>query len=120
VHVRTSSVARDLSKAKLERRLGAFEPSGSAQHAIARAEPEPPQRRAPDSERRGGIESLTGWIFVTQSGVATNASSVARDLSKVALEQRLGAFEAASTALPIARAEYRRGAMARDERTSQL
>jgi hypothetical protein len=156
VHVRTSSVARDLSKVKLERRLGAFEASGSARHAIARAEPERPQRRAPDSERRGGIETLTGWIqrecadtfrgarswrdlheraavhglrltlrgngliFVTQSGLATKASSVARDLSKAALEQRLGAFEAAPIAVPIARAEYARRTMVRDERTSQL
>jgi hypothetical protein len=60
--VRASSVARDLTKAALERRLGAFEASGQVPHAPDRQHAERPLRRAPDSERLGGVESLIGWI----------------------------------------------------------
>jgi hypothetical protein len=153
---RASSVARDLSKAALERRLGAFEVSGQVPHAPDRQHTERQPRRAPDSERLGGVESLIGWIqrdcaqslrgarswsevhaaaaarglhlrlrgnglvFVTQDGLAAKASSVARDLSKGTLEQRLGAFEPAGTTVQPVRAGYRLRPMARDERASRL
>ena len=154
--VRASSVARDLSKAALERRLGAFEASGQVPHAPDRQHTERQPRRAPDSERLGGVESLVGWIqrdcaqslrgagswsevhraaaarglhlrlrgnglvFVTQDGLAAKASSVARDLSKAALERRLGAFEPAATTVQPVRAGYQQRPMVRDERSSRL
>jgi hypothetical protein len=60
--VRASSVTRELSKAMLEGRLGAFEASGQAPRAPDRQHAERQPRRAPDSERLGGVESLIGWI----------------------------------------------------------
>ena len=153
---RASSVARGLGKAELERRLGEFEASGQVPHAALREASERSSRRAPDSERLGGTESLIGWIqrecaeshrgarswselhqaaaahglqlklranglvFMTRDGVAAKASSVARDLSKAALERRVGAFEPATTTTQIAREEYRERPMVRDHRTSRL
>lgn len=113
------------------------------------------ERRPPDSERLGGIESLIGWIqrgcgeqlraacswtelhetaaanglevklrgnglvFVASGGLAVKASTIARDLSKAALERRLGPFEAVEVLTP-ALAEYRQGPLEHDERATQL
>lgn len=138
VSVRASSVARDLSKSVLERRLGYFEgPPDSASPASLDRPAQPdavPDPRPPDMERVAGFESLAGWIqrgcatglgearswtdvhelaaahglrvqlrgngvvFVAADGLAVKGSSVARDLSKAALERRLGPFETANAA----------------------
>jgi hypothetical protein len=113
------------------------------------------ERRAPDSERLGGIESLIGWIqrgcgeqlraarswtelhetaaanglelklrgnglvFVARSRIAVKASTIARDLSKAALERRLGPFEVATALTPVS-SEYRQRPLERDERAARL
>jgi hypothetical protein len=61
-----------------------------------------------------------GLIFMTRDGITTKASSIGRDLSKAALERRLGAFEAGPTAERAARAEYKALPVARDNRTMRL
>lgn len=62
----------------------------------------------------------SGLVIITSDGLAAKASSVARDLSKAALERRLGAFEAAANTLEVTRAGYQRRPMVRDERSSRL
>ena len=152
--VRASSVVRDLSKAHLERRLGAFEPSSRVQPPIDR-EQRKATRRAPDSERMAGVETFIGWIqrecaenlraartwrelheaaarhgllvrphgnglvFLAPDGLATKASSVARDLSKAALERRFGAFEPGA-ALLLEGSRYERRPVLRSERSPRL
>jgi MobA/VirD2-like, nuclease domain/TraI-like middle domain len=127
-----------------------------AGHAAAHDPPRKAARRAPDSERLGGVESLIGFIqrecaeslraarswselhqaaarrglrvrlrgnglvLVTGDGLAAKGSRVARDLSKAALERRLGAFEFAATDLQPARSGYERRLLVRDERSSRL
>lgn len=154
--VRASSVARDLSKVQLERRLGVFEASGQLQPPSVDREQHKGSRRAPDSECLGGVETFIGWIqrecarslgaarswrelhevaaehgllvtphgnglvLVAPDGLATKASSVARELSKAALERRLGAFEPAEAALPFTQTLYERRPVLRNERSPQL
>jgi hypothetical protein len=61
-----------------------------------------------------------GLVFTTSEGLGAKASSVSRDLSKAALERRLGAFVPAATALQVTRSGYQRRPMAQEERSSRL
>jgi len=61
-----------------------------------------------------------GLVIITSDGLGAKASSVARDLSKAALERRLGTFEPAASASQVTRVAYQRQPMGRDECTSRL
>jgi hypothetical protein len=47
-----------------------------------------------------------GLVFVTPDGIAVKASSVSRELSKAAVERRIGPFERAAAAPTVVRRQY--------------
>ena len=49
-----------------------------------------------------------GLVFVAEAGAAVKGSSIARDLSKAALERRLGPFQSSATATGAVRVRYQR------------
>ena len=138
--VRASTVARELGRAALERKLGAFAVvAGNGRQDFVEV---PSTKRAHDMEHVAGVESLIGWVqreclvplldagtwrelhataarnglvvrvrgnglaFVAQSGLGIKASSVSRELSRAALERRLGPFEACE--MPMGAKAYSR------------
>ncbi|HEX7479605.1 MAG TPA: TraI/MobA(P) family conjugative relaxase, partial [Polyangiales bacterium] len=62
----------------------------------------------------------SGLVFVAAHGLSVKASTVSRDLSKLALERRLGPFEATRFSDRVALMQYRKGPMPQQKSAARL
>jgi hypothetical protein len=89
--VKASSIARDLSKAQLEKRLGAFEPDGNRQVQAVRAirtyEPRPMATKGREGEGQGSTDALYRRYQAEQDRNRQARSRIRRELREQKQDQ---------------------------------